>query len=251
MWLVAADKGVSYAEDVYSITESEDGKSIELLCPVRKILDRGDTLNCPTITIKLEAVFDGVISVEATHWAGQMRRGPNFDLFPDGKPESKASIAKGKTGTTLSSGSVACTVGPDPHSFDVRFHASDGSKDLTSMLFRSVGFAYDPPLGNMRVVEEMRDRKHYMFTQTELGVGESVHGLGERFGAFNKVGQNVQVSLSIVRVPHLRFLGLDLCEHGLICITPTRSGTRMEELPLSRPTRTSPSGSAHVDMASS
>lgn len=39
----------------------------------------------------------------------------------------------------------------------------------------------------------MRDFKHYIFTQTQLGVGESVHGLGERFGAFNKVGQSVQL----------------------------------------------------------
>lgn len=61
------------------------------------------------------------------------------------------------------------------------------------MSFRSVGFAYDPPLGNMKQVEDMRGQKHYVFTQTELGVGESIHGLGERFGGFNKVGQNVKI----------------------------------------------------------
>jgi alpha-D-xyloside xylohydrolase len=38
---------------------------------------------------------------------------------------------------------------------------------------------------------DMRDFKHYIFYQTTLGVGESVHGLGERFGAFNKAGQSV------------------------------------------------------------
>ena len=32
-----------------------------------------------------------------------------------------------------------------------------------------------------------------MFTQTELAVGESIHGLGERFGAWNKIGQNIEV----------------------------------------------------------
>ena len=37
----------------------------------------------------------------------------------------------------------------------------------------------------------MRSLKHYIFTQTTLGVGESIHGLGEWFGAFNKVGQSV------------------------------------------------------------
>ena len=41
--------------------------------------------------------------------------------------------------------------------------------------------------------EDMRDFKHYMFTQTTLGIGETVHGLGERFGAFNKVGQSISL----------------------------------------------------------
>lgn len=39
----------------------------------------------------------------------------------------------------------------------------------------------------------MRSRKHYMLTQTTLGVGEQVYGLGERFGALNKVGQAVSL----------------------------------------------------------
>lgn len=40
---------------------------------------------------------------------------------------------------------------------------------------------------------DMRDFKHYMFFQTNLSVGESVHGLGERFTAWNKVGQRVSL----------------------------------------------------------
>ncbi|GAW26098.1 putative glycoside hydrolase family 31 protein [Rosellinia necatrix] len=40
---------------------------------------------------------------------------------------------------------------------------------------------------------DMRDFRHYIFTQTALGVGETIHGLGERFGAFNKVGQSVSL----------------------------------------------------------
>lgn len=39
----------------------------------------------------------------------------------------------------------------------------------------------------------MTKLQHYVFTQTTLSVGESVHGLGERFGAFNKVGQSVSL----------------------------------------------------------
>ena len=38
---------------------------------------------------------------------------------------------------------------------------------------------------------DMGDISHYIFTQTTLSPGEQVYGLGERFGAFNKVGQSI------------------------------------------------------------
>lgn len=86
MWLVAADKHVQYAEDIYTVTP-RDNKALDLLCPTRHIRSRGDTLNLSTINIEIEAQFDGVISIEATHFSGAQRRGPNFDLYPDGQPE--------------------------------------------------------------------------------------------------------------------------------------------------------------------
>jgi alpha-D-xyloside xylohydrolase len=51
MWLVAEGKRVEYAEEVYSTTQSEDGKKVSLLCPTMQIRSRGDTLNRPTITV--------------------------------------------------------------------------------------------------------------------------------------------------------------------------------------------------------
>jgi alpha-D-xyloside xylohydrolase len=194
MWLTAADKRVEYAEYIYSIDEAHNGRSLELLCPTKHIFSRGDTLNCPTLTLKLEAEFDGVISVEVTHWHGALRRGPEFELFPDGRPHAPGWIDHGKNGRCLTSGKLAATVSRDPHAFTIKFHDSDEpGKLVTAMLNRSVGFAYSPPTSNMKQVEDMRDKKHYIFTQTELGVGESIHGLGERFGAFNKVGQHVEI----------------------------------------------------------
>lgn len=193
MWLVVEGKTVQYAEDIYTITEREDGKAINLLCPTRHIYSRGDVLNLSTLSIDIEAQFDGVISLEVSHFTGALRHGPNFDLYSDGRPECDASINKSGKGTTMSSGGLSATVHPDQHTFDIRFHATDGSKELTSLLNRSVGLAYSPALSSPKQVEDLRDFKHYIFTQTELGVGESIHGLGERFGAFNKIGQSIEV----------------------------------------------------------
>ncbi|KAK5626460.1 hypothetical protein RRF57_002175 [Xylaria bambusicola] len=189
MWLTAEGMRVEYAEDVYNITETERGLS--LLCPSRKIFSRGDTLNQSTITIDIEAASDGILSVETTHWAGAANRGPHFDLFPDGQPKIEPQVSKSDKGTTLSAGALSATIHPDQHTFDIRFHSTDGSKPLTSLLNRSVGLAYSPAPSNPMQTGDMRDFKHYMFTQTTLGIGETVHGLGERFGAFNKVGQSI------------------------------------------------------------
>lgn len=48
---MAEDKRVEYAEEVYSITEGKDAKTLKLLCPTMKINSRGDTLNRPTISV--------------------------------------------------------------------------------------------------------------------------------------------------------------------------------------------------------
>ncbi|KAF1996611.1 glycoside hydrolase family 31 protein [Amniculicola lignicola CBS 123094] len=193
MWLNSPSHTVAYAEEIYTITPRADKKAISLLCPTRKIFSRGDTLNLSTLSVDIEAQFDGVLSVEVTHFAGARRLGPDFELFPDGRPEGTASIEKTAKGTTISSGSISATVTAEEHAFDIKFHATDGSKTLTSLLNRSIGTAYNPALTTPKQVEDLSDRKHYIFTQTELGVGESIHGLGERFGAWNKVGQNIEV----------------------------------------------------------
>ena len=194
MWAVAPDKRIEYAEDIYSTTASSDGTLLSLLCPTRRIHSRGDTLNLSTLNIDLEAAFDGVISVEVTHWTGAQRRGPNFELYSDGRPTYEASIERDLENhtTTLTSGSLSATVSGDPHVFSINFHG-EYHRDLTSMGNRSVGLAYSPPFLNAKTTEDIRNFKHYVFTQTELDIDESIHGLGERFGAFNKVGQSVSI----------------------------------------------------------
>jgi alpha-D-xyloside xylohydrolase len=51
MWLVAEGKRTEYAEEVYSITNREDGKGLSLLCPTKKVRERSDSLNLSTLII--------------------------------------------------------------------------------------------------------------------------------------------------------------------------------------------------------
>ena len=137
--------------------------------------------------------MDDVLSIEVTHWHGAQNKGPHFDLFPNGKPSVNASIQKTEQGTTISSGNLAATVTSKPHTFDIKFHSRDTKQKLTSLQNRSVGFAYDPATSSPMQTADMRDIKHYILTQSTLGVGEQVYGLGERFGALNKVGQTISL----------------------------------------------------------
>ncbi|KAK7421288.1 hypothetical protein QQZ08_010004 [Neonectria magnoliae] len=193
MWLPAEGIHTEYAEDVYEVTPSEDQQALSLLCPVKKIRSRGDTLNQPTLTLDVKAEMDGVISIESTHWAGAQNKGPHFELFPDGRPNVQGQIVKSDKGTTLKSGALSATIHPDSHNFDIKFQSTDGSKHLTTLGNRSIGFAYSPSPSSPMQTGDMRDFKHYMFFQTTLSVGESIHGLGERFGAWNKVGQHISM----------------------------------------------------------
>ncbi|KXJ96739.1 family 31 glycoside hydrolase [Microdochium bolleyi] len=204
MWMTAEGFNVEYAEEVYDITQT--GRGISLLCPTRKIYTRGNTLNTSTVTIDIEAAAEGIISVETTHWAGAQNKGPHFDLFPAGKPPVDSAVTKSDAGDTiLTSGSLSAVVSGGEHPFDIRFRGAataassssspnaNASRPLTALLSRSVGLAYSPSWSNPLQTGDMRDFKHYMFAQTQLAVGETVHGLGERFGAFNKVGQAVSL----------------------------------------------------------
>ncbi len=51
MWLVAEDKQPIYAAEVYSIERSANDKCLTLLCPTKRILQRADSLNLPTLTV--------------------------------------------------------------------------------------------------------------------------------------------------------------------------------------------------------
>lgn len=195
MWLPAKGINASYAESIYEAAYDKEQGAIELLCPAKPIKSRGDTLNQPTLTIKIKAEMAGVISIESTHFSGSRITGPSFDIFPHGKPPLASKILQKDNGQlTLTSGSLSATTQVDHEKFDIQFHATAQEKEIVTTLgSRSAGFAYTPAPSSLMDLADLRDTKHFMFLQTSLAVGESIHGLGERFGAWNKVGQHIEL----------------------------------------------------------
>jgi alpha-D-xyloside xylohydrolase len=115
-----------------------------------------------------------VIGVRIAHHLGGLPAHPSYQLNTDYEHPVKVEV--GAAEARLTSGELSVVIALDGP-WDVRFE-QDG-KPLTNSGERSIGLITDA------------DGKHYVHEQLALGVGETIYGLGERFGAFVKNGQVV------------------------------------------------------------
>ena len=140
----------------------------------KKLNHRGDTLNLPLLTVRLSSPMPNVIRVQATHHKGRRPRTPAFELFPQ---ETEVSITNDADAATFTSGQLTARVNKTG---DWRIDFLDGARPVTSSGWRA--------LAQMQTADGP-----YMVEQLSLGVGEYVYGLGERFTAFVKNGQVVDL----------------------------------------------------------
>ncbi|WP_129338467.1 alpha-xylosidase [Cellulomonas endophytica] len=140
---------------------------------------RGDTLNRPTVSVTFSSPLDGVIGVRVVHHAGGAPARPAFELAR--RPVDVKTVLPEDAGepvATFTSGALTARIATEGP-WSVEF-VQDG-RVLTSSGARSIGVVRDA---------EGRDFVH---EQLALGVREHVYGLGERFGAFAKNGQAVDI----------------------------------------------------------
>jgi len=173
-WLHQPGVIAHYAAEARSIA-SADGKLV-VHAPVRPIKDRGDTLQGPLLTITLSAPLPDVLRVRIEHFIGGLAHGPQIPLAPP--PEMVVEINDGPDSATLRAGELTARVGKS--NWGITFEA--GGRVLTTSGWR--GIAYMQTAG----------RGSHIVEQLSLGVGECVYGLGERFTAFVKNGQVVEIT---------------------------------------------------------
>jgi alpha-D-xyloside xylohydrolase len=139
------------------------------------VTGREDTLDRPLITVRCTSPAPDVIAVTVGHFLGGRDRYPNFELT--GSPTAVV-VDAGDEVATLTSGRLSARIhrGPD---WLLEFVA-DG-RVLTASGTRGAA------------VVTTGDGGQYMREQLNLGVGEQVYGLGERFGPFVKNGQVVDI----------------------------------------------------------
>lgn len=173
-WLMREGVHASYPAQAYDVATTQN--SLTVYAPTHRIKHRGDTLTGPLLTVEFSSPMPDVIGVKLTHFAGQQSKLPRFPLYAASAAD--VIVSSDDTATTLASGSLAVRVlrGDD---WGVEFVAGD--RVITRSAWRGMG------------IIETDGQAHYMHEQLSLGVGECVYGLGERFTAFVKNGQVVDI----------------------------------------------------------
>ncbi|KAA2252224.1 alpha-xylosidase [Solihabitans fulvus] len=170
-WLLKSGVEAVYPAEVHDITEGPG--SLVVHAPVQHIRHRGDLLKGPLVTVGLDAPMADVIRVTIAHFHGEMDNGPHFEIAGG---ESGGTVSHEDSGVVLTSGDLSVRVSQDEWGLDF---AAAGAV-LTSTGVKGMGFM-------------TLDGRHYVREQLNLGVGDTVYGLGERFGPMVRNGQEVDI----------------------------------------------------------
>ncbi|RKF29389.1 alpha-xylosidase [Micromonospora globbae] len=159
---------------VESVEPDERGLTVH--APTGRLTGRGDTLNRPVVTVRFFSPADGVVGVTIAHHLGGVRKGPTFDLATS--DDHPVTVDVTGLSASLTTGELTARVSLID---GWRVDFLHGDRVLTSSTERSIGVVTDA------------DGRAYVHERLALGVGETVYGLGERFGAFVKNGQTVDI----------------------------------------------------------
>lgn len=177
----------SYAMQAFTAEAIPGG--MRIVSPFRQITDRGGALDVGTITTEFISVHKDIISVRSYHYEGYVKGEPRYELNEDPQ-ETEVEITEDEA--VMKAGRM--TVRVDLKDFKITYEA-DG-KVLTNIGFRNLGYMqYDRatltkfPEPNYMAAQY----QPYMVTELSLAPGECVYGLGERFTAFVKNGQVVDI----------------------------------------------------------
>ncbi|GHV38701.1 alpha-xylosidase [Clostridia bacterium] len=164
-------------------TKIEKGK-LTLCAPSGRIESRGATLGGVNVTIEITSPVEGILRVKAYHYAGTVKKEPNYELNLSG---DYLEIAE--TDETVSAKSGNLSVVFNKHNGEFAYFRGDvpvtksGRKDLAYVRTNWQGLPYD----------DGGEGNAYFRQQLSLSVSERVYGLGERFSAFVKNGQTVDI----------------------------------------------------------
>ena len=211
-WMIRDGVDALYAREAYELAADATTESLNVLAPTSVVRGRYDTLNLPTFNVDITTPAEGVIRVCAEHWQGATEY-PGFPLNAD-EPGNRDYVTvqangngDGEVGVngadvTLTTGGLTVKVVKGAP-WNLTFIGEDG-KVLTESAGKSLGRfklgaesnVTAQPVSEFGVTMDgsARDESDvFIAIQLHLSVGEGVYGLGERFGAYVKNGQSVDI----------------------------------------------------------
>ena len=173
-WKLQDDVSPTYPVRIHEMEVSDD--ALVAYLSSSPAADRGNLLAGAVVSLRFTSPMPGVIRVQAQHFKGRRQARPDFDIDPSLKAVGTISERDEQ---------AACfTSGP-----------------LSVRLNDSVPQGYEFLVGGEVITQSRpkalalmtRGDKTYFRECLSIGVGENIYGLGERFGAFVKNGQVVEI----------------------------------------------------------
>lgn len=173
-WLIQPNLDVLYTVRFFDVDVTDD--QITVYVAPKSDISRDGQLDTPLFTLTLTAPIPGIIGVRLAHFLGQLPRTPHYALQSIPVP---LHYSRTETELRIQSGELTVTIATGDH-FAMDFY--HGKTRLTGAATQGSGY----------VTHQLTDQ-HQLFQRLDLGVGENVYGLGERFTAFVKNGQTVDI----------------------------------------------------------
>ncbi|MGI5894254.1 MAG: alpha-xylosidase [Candidatus Merdivicinus sp.] len=172
-WLVREGCAVEPAKQLYDYQIHRE--AVTLYLPCRKVEGHGATLNGAVITVEITSPLEDILHIRAWHHIGAVKNAPRFETANE---KRNLEVTDDAATLEIRSGKTRAVIRKE-YPYEMRYYY--GEKELTNS--SNGGLAW--------IAEE--GGKRYMREELALDVGEIVYGLGERFTAFEKNGQVVDI----------------------------------------------------------
>lgn len=173
-WLIQPNLDVLYTVRFFDIDIADN--QITVYVAPKSDISRDGQLDTPLFTLTLSSPMPGILGVRLAHFTGQLPRAPRYTL--QSTPTS-LHVTRTDTELRIQTGDLSAIIATGDH-FAIEFY--HGQTRLTGSATQGSGY-----------VTHQHTDQHQLFQRLDLGVGENVYGLGERFTAFVKNGQTVDI----------------------------------------------------------
>ncbi|MBR0368490.1 MAG: alpha-xylosidase [Clostridia bacterium] len=174
-WLNRPEYDLHFALESYDATITAD--ALRIIAPSVPSRHRGGVMNHAALTVTFTSPMPDVIRVKLEHWRGTAKKGPYFEL---NECPVKPVITETEAEYVFQSGRAKAVISKAELGWRVSYLGDD--RLLTESEYHAMAHAYCRPTG-----------RDYMIDSLNLDVGERVYGLGERFTAYVKNGQVVDI----------------------------------------------------------